>query len=516
MALRQLAFGLVGSALLWSPLAAAQELVDSQRAFTREGLEFTDLGLDLTLQPGLRWFMAPVAPGIAFSQGGGVDLGLHLRLAGGFTLGVEGGFAGGSLAAMGLEGGPAVGGGQEAGFNVYKLALRSSTPVDPFWFELSGGLGYLNAGGVGGGTIQNGTFGAKVGLQFSPVAALPNLSLGAFAGVELWQTFDFCDASGSCESPVDEEPYVALQAGVGARFILPLTYRPKPPPPPTEQFLLVVSRLEVATSDSMLADVTPTPAYEQALPQLKRVALSAPDYCANRSAADTTGQAAQTNKLMQTACGVEMGEVERALTKAGYVVSSWTTLASMVEDQKLTPRDAAAKLGAQVLFQVNSLEHVQSVPDLQGRWQRSYHASNSYADPGDVVQPETDELPSLQRILGKPGATQGAVPGAMLDVNAILVETGQTIWFYRWQHLDTTALGRETRVLAQRWSNEKDWKPAIPRVRATDDAPTHEADDGTFQQLGGPSSVKDARYFRLMREVVGDFVSRFTQRSPGS
>ena len=243
-----------------------------------------------------------------------------------------------------------------------------------------------------------------------------------------------------------------------------------PPPPPTEQFLLVVSRMEVATSDSMLADVTPTPAYTQALPQLQRVALSAPDYCANRSAADTTGQAAQTNKLMQTACGVEMGEVERALTKAGYVVSSWTTLASMVQDQKMTPRDAAAKLGAQVLFQVNSLEHVQSVPDLQGRWQRSYHASNAYADLGDVMQPPADEIPSLQRVLGKPGATQSAVPGAMLDVNAILVETGQTIWFYRWQHLDTTALGRETRVLAQRWSNENDWKPAIPRVRAGDDA----------------------------------------------
>lgn len=448
---------------------------------SQEALDRVSFGLDAHVEPQLR-LVAPNQRGV---QGvtASVHFGASARL-GKWSLGLDHGVGYAGLNRF------------EGSLSLTRLILRSGSPSGDWW-EL--GLGMA---GVDENTENFYVFSSRAGYQFTPFKELPNLTIGPTVGIELWAMTGAVDA-----------PNFVVQAGGAARFILPLTYKA---PPPVQVYLLASADTAAVTDNAQDAEVTATPTYEQVLPKLRRVALSAPDYCASRTAADATGQGTQTGRLMQTNCGVEMGEVERALTRAGYIVSSWTTLASMVQDQRMTPRDAAAKLGAEVLFQVNSLEHVQAVPQLEVNWKRRYFASNAYGDKLEEVFPTPQELPSLQRLVGAAGASQNAVPGAMLDVNAILVETGQTIWFYRWQHLDTSETQVSNGVLATKLENEAHWKETYPLPRGTGPGQPVglAADSGSYQAAGGPANAGEARSFRLMREVVADFVDRFTQKQP--
>src|SRR5690606_9667562 len=98
--------------------------------FSQEALEDLAFGIDVTVQPGLRWF-----PEDALNRAGTVlDLGLHLRFAGEFTLGVEGGF--------GL---PPLLGDSPRGMQAYKVVGRAGGPMSQLWFELGAGVGQQGA-----------------------------------------------------------------------------------------------------------------------------------------------------------------------------------------------------------------------------------------------------------------------------------------------------------------------------------------------------------------------------------
>lgn len=485
----------------------------------REALERIDTGIDLTLQPGVRWFGSPTLAGFSgdgagsdFGAGLGIDLGASFRFASEFSVGAELGFHG-----YGAANGADV---TQYGSNTYKLTLRMSRPLNPFWVEVNAGLGTFTASSTIGGaaSVSAALLGGKLGVQFAPIPALPGLSFGAFAGLEGWFTNQLCaqatpQSTQSCAAPAEDGAInLGVVAGLSVRYVIPLGYVAPPPKPATATYLLVKSRLQVATSERSDAEVTDTPEYRQALAKVRRVALSAPDYCASKTAADTTGQAAHTDSVVQTKCGVEMSEIERALTRQGYSVQSWLTLQAMVREQRMTARDAAARLGAQVLFQVNSLEHVKAQPSTNARWERAYYASDEFGTEGQRVQPGPQDLSSLQQLMQQPelAALPGQTQGAMLDVNAILVESGQTIWFYRWQRLDTSSSRHEVSVLAKRMSDELVWQPAIPTQKPGTFAPYQPGDSATFEAAGGPSNATDALYFQLMRDVVADFVARFS------
>lgn len=490
--------------------------------FSRDSIERVDTGFDLTLQPGMRWFSANSLEGFVdsestaddeFGSGMGFDLGLHFRFSSTLSLGLELGL-GGNSSQPNYE-------SLKFGTRTYKLLGRLSDPMSGFWLEASIGKGSFNAKSVESAddrlSMKATLFGAKAGFQFAPISKAPGLSFGPYLGLEAWQLGEMCATSGSgspdCLDLEDASTPVGIQAGISLRFVLPVSLKPIPPPPPTEEFMLVRSRHDVATSEGLAPEVTGTPTYNAVLPKIRRVALSAPDMCASKTAANTTGQATQTDTVMQTACGVEMSEIERALTRQGYEVQSWKTLGAMVRDQHMTPRDAAAKLGAQVLFQVNSLENVTAPPNVDGRWDRTYYTSTAYGDQLAQVQPSAGDLASLQALVSQPEvqARQVIAKGAMLDVNAILVSSGQTMWFYRWTRLDGMSAGQEVRALARRLSNETLWQLTTARTNPSAPQQVNAPDTATYHSTGGPSSAKDARYFQLMREVVGDFVARFTQ-----
>ena len=277
-------------------------------------------------------------------------------------------------------------------------------------------------------------------------------------------------------------------------------------------YMRVDSRLVESTRDSV-AEITPTAQYEQDVGAIKQVALREPDSCANETAAAATGAARIDKQTVSTLCGVEMAELERALTRAGYVVSSWKALGNMVRVDRITPVEAARRLGAQVLFQVNSLEKAQVMAGHDARWERSYGLATEYADvirPAQVTEQTAGQLKAMVRPMEQMLLAQERI-GAMLDVNAILVATGQTIWFYRWVKTEPQRQDNNLMALAMETSKNL-WMEVRPRPRtATGNvAVVRSAEVEAVSRSGRSADQEKALYFQLLRSVVSSFVKEFS------
>lgn len=194
--------GWVCLGLMMAPAARASDPnATSGRLLSQEALEALAFGLDVTVQPGLRWF--PEGP--LNRTGTVLDVGLHLRFSGDYTIGLEGGF---SL--------PPLLGDSPRGMRAYKVVGRTGGPLSQLWFELGAGIGQ---GDTSSGFDHAG-LSLKAGLQFIPVAALSGLSLGLFAGGEGWWSTDTCGSSPCVD--LERAPLFAVQAGLSLRFVLPL------------------------------------------------------------------------------------------------------------------------------------------------------------------------------------------------------------------------------------------------------------------------------------------------------
>lgn len=408
----------------------------------------------------------------------------------------------------------------------YRIQLTRPEARFGAWLQVEGGGGYFT--GVFSTGFETATLeisgvagGARLGLDYAVLPWVPNLRLGASVGLTGWLPFESCTTTRGSEncSKSGLAGNGNLTAVVSMRFTLPIATRRQPlppPPPPTRRYVLVTSTLDVSTSDASRADVTDTPVYRQQLAKTRQVAISAPSSCTSETAASRTGTAAASGAILKTDCGVEMSELERALTRAGYSVASWRSVSALVgpvSRPNMTPTEAAAKLGAQVLFQVNSLEKITAEPARNARWERRFYVSDALASQGPpalLSNQESAELrPMIEAIEGD--SLKGMRQGAMLDINAINVSTGQTMWFYRWQKLDTDryetgARGLYTQLGSGPWAAVA-W-PIGPRASVSPTMSTGEV--RVERSGGGPESVSEALYFQLMREVVRDFVGSFT------
>lgn len=184
-----------------APAAWASELDGGDGPLSQEALENLAFGVDVTVQPGLRWF-----PDDALNRAGTVlDLGLHLRFSGDYTIGVEGGFA--------L---PPLLGESPRDMRTYKVVGRAGGPMDQLWFEVGAGIGQRGASS----DFSHAGLSLKAGLQFIPLRALASLSVGLFAGGEAWWSTETCGSSPCVD--VGRAPLFAVQAGLSLRFVLPV------------------------------------------------------------------------------------------------------------------------------------------------------------------------------------------------------------------------------------------------------------------------------------------------------
>ncbi len=290
---------------------------------------------------------------------------------------------------------------------------------------------------------------------------------------------------------------------------------------------LVRSSFIEATHDEPPAEITATAAYVRSLPAVRRIALRAPDACGNRTAAAQGGAAASAGQILQTNCGVEMAEIERAFSSAGYAVSSWDVVRSMVAQGQVTPLEAARSLGADVLFQVNSLERSTMDPGSSGLWERAFLESSSKGVAGEPAEVSRTLARELERVVVPAERELDPEPrlSATVNASAVLTATGDTIWYYQWTRVQPRSGERSFEVLVR--CEDDRCKPMEARSKP-EDARVAGVLGATFRAFGAgapeervsgsreavtlearPANRQDVAYHQLVREVVRDLVGQF-------
>ncbi|NRA32741.1 MAG: hypothetical protein HRU17_05310 [Polyangiaceae bacterium] len=280
---------------------------------------------------------------------------------------------------------------------------------------------------------------------------------------------------------------------------------------PRSPWLLVRSQAS-HTSEQSSPEVTETPRYLELLPRIRSIAVQAPDYCANRSAVASTGAARSAGTVLSTNCGVAMGELERAFVKAGYRVISWRALRSMVDSTQVTPSVAAQKLGAEILFQINSLQKVKVQPRVQYRWDRQFLGMDKHGRRlnGEGVLLSEQEGADLISMISPHEIEMGRATrlGAALDAVAMTADSGEALWFYRWTMFEPVDETRTVEVQAVKGKRGWEKRHVIyPRSPGAEGGPQQHESASLAARAG---NREDQKYYGLMQQVVQNFVKSFS------
>lgn len=285
---------------------------------------------------------------------------------------------------------------------------------------------------------------------------------------------------------------------------------------PSYEYYKVSSQFVASAQGQQAPEIIATPAYNQLAGRAVTVAVRAPDSCINNTANQATGGAAAGGTILQTNCGVEMGEIERALTRAGYNVISWNILQREMA-RNLSANEVANTLGAQVLFQVNSLEKSQKTLGQDARWERSYFTTDA-GGTMDRPMPLTEQQRAYlsQTYLAKIEADRNPRTYAVtLDAAAIWVPTGQSLWYYRWTRAAEPRAAAYGYQLILQCYYGYGFQSCTPYR-----APAPVGPSGTVTAAGEsvavsaserPEDIERATYAVLSKEVINDFVDSFAK-----
>jgi len=280
---------------------------------------------------------------------------------------------------------------------------------------------------------------------------------------------------------------------------------------------LLSSKFVVNSQAEKPPEVVESATYLTQHSQLYTVAVRAPDGCSNQTSASATGDARASGTILKTECGVEMAELERALTKKGYRVISWKVLAREVAGGK-TAAEVASTLGAEVLFQINSLEKSEKSLGKDARWERNYFLSDAYgAKLGEQAFDEVTRrylrdnyLAGAETRLERSGLRQ---PSVTLDANAILVATGESIWYYQWTHADASRFDMAPYEVLVSCKGERECIPlrALSQEKKVATETRSSGDSDAVSVSERPEDILAAQHAALLSDVIKSLVESFSK-----
>ena len=285
---------------------------------------------------------------------------------------------------------------------------------------------------------------------------------------------------------------------------------------------IIISKLLTTTNSGVPPEIVETPTYKQDISKFKTVAVRAPSSCSNRTSDQQKGSAKSESVVLRTNCAVEMALIERALTKASYKVISWSEIDKEIE-RNLSAHQIAAKMGAQVLFQINSLEKSARSFGKVGKDEKleySYYNSN---DKAEILGPKAFDDESreyLKRTFFDNNNQYDNVklPIVTLDATAINTKDGEAIWFYQWTLSDASNLDYIQKLFIScktttscefdSINNEEDDKNDKKNDKKSNSVSKENEQHNIKDQ---PEDAYDASYALLLNSVINNFVYSFTK-----
>lgn len=289
-------------------------------------------------------------------------------------------------------------------------------------------------------------------------------------------------------------------------FALPLTGCSTRTP-----YFLIESKLVEANRLRSEPDVTETPSYRALREGVRTLGIKPPDVCADRGSSAHDGTGRLQLGVMRTRCGVEMAELERALARAGYQVVSWSAIDQMSTRHAIPILEAAARLEIDALLQVNALERIEMKPGRDARFERRFFTatrSGERAEPARVPSSRAQDFKSLIDSQETSLATARRV-GATINVSAVWVASGATIWFYEWTQVDDRVAEPRIEILVD-CPDERCFE--IRKSIATGSDDRVEGSVSGIPAAGNPADESQAIFHELVRSVVTDLAERFAGR----
>ena len=209
-----------------------------------------------------------------------------------------------------------------------------------------------------------------------------------------------------------------------------------------------------------------------------------------------------------------MAELERALTQAGFQVISWKVLQNKVLKEETTTQAAAKELGAEVLFQINSLERSLIQAGQDARWERRFYESNQKGEqlnPVPLPEKASHQLLTYAK-LQEAALTQAERLSVTINANASLVKTGEILWFFEWTHAEAQGRNETMNILAL--CDDKLCKDPPNPIQPKYDEKLLVT--GGSEAISKPKNAKDhqtAVYHKLLRDVVTKLATAFKNQS---
>lgn len=238
---------------------------------------------------------------------------------------------------------------------------------------------------------------------------------------------------------------------------------------------------------------------------MNTIAIVAPDLCRKQSAMTSS---THQQDFIRTLCGVEIGIIEKEFIIRGYSVVSWEMLESESQSESKSYLQSSKELDVDILFIINSLENI-TANSSNVNLERKYYKSDDKGykgAPWNLGEIHKKEIRKQLKLYE--GGESNLSLGAAIDVTAIEVKTGKSIWFYQSSFYD---LEKVDNVITAAFSGKKNiWVMfqlnGIPVKRAAQNI-----DNGSTEKENKVAQISDDIFIKYLKIAVSSFISSFQE-----
>jgi len=249
-----------------------------------------------------------------------------------------------------------------------------------------------------------------------------------------------------------------------------------------------------------LPEVIKTELYKKIKNKVKTVAIIAPDYCREQSALSAS---TQQRNFIRSSCGVALGLIEKQLLSQEFSVISWEMLKSLSKDKSFF--QAGKELGIDIFFSINSLENI-TADSLNINLKRQYFKSDSYGVKGKPwdLHEKHKKIIRAQLKDDEDSVVRFSL-GAAIDVTAIDVQTGKSLWYYQASFYN---INKKEKIVTAAFRGKKN----IWRMFQKDGLPiesTIKRKSSNIEKENKKSQLSDGIYFQYLKVAISSFIQSF-------